>query len=74
MINFGGVVGCSVGALNAAQLARVSIGDRCSPGASATAASASANRPTRLSARSIRASDRRKPWVTMTWIRDWVSR
>ena len=29
-------------------------------------------RPTRDGARSRRASERRKPWVTITWIRDWV--
>ena len=29
--------------------------------------------PARDSARSRRASERRKPWVTITWIRDWVA-
>ena len=33
----------------------------------------SESRPTRDSARSRLASDRRKPWVTMTWIGDWVA-
>ncbi len=31
------------------------------------------NRPTRDSARSRRASERRNAWVTITWMRDWVA-
>ena len=34
--------------------------------------SADTNRPTRDSSKSRRASERRKPWVTITWMRDCV--